>query len=307
MADLSEQQYVEISVEISFYKIVFFNKHNSSYVTIYDKHGNNISNIQSDNHHTYNVWLSTKLLNFNKKSKNTTYLYHLNHLSKKDKIILWHRRLGHFNILNIKNKLLKIKEHSKCPICSHSKMKNKPYKRVDNKTKRTLKLIHMDLVRPINQSIHNNKYFLSIVDDFSSFEYAVDTANYIYNRLPHSGINNKIPIEILFKSKVDYSHFKVFESFFPGSVDFFENNPGNSYSSSTIPKEFSNFITSSEIRGREYYNNNSKNNTYKYKTSKPQNNKNKNTKNFNNNDTNNNNENSKHVKILTISLIHYVI
>jgi len=42
------------------------------------------------------------------------------------------------------------------------------------------------------------------------WEYAVDTASYIYNRIPHSGINNKIPYEILFKSKVDYSHFKVF-------------------------------------------------------------------------------------------------
>jgi len=42
------------------------------------------------------------------------------------------------------------------------------------------------------------------------WENAVDTANYIHNRIPHSGINNRIPFEILFKSKVDYTHFKVF-------------------------------------------------------------------------------------------------
>jgi len=103
------------------------------------------------------------------------------------------------------------------------------------------------------------------------WEYAVETANYIHNRIPHSGINNGIPFEILFKTKVDFSHFKVFgcrvffyvpKSFrskfdnnaLPGifigyhpfsnsykilnictnqivyarSVDFFEENPGNS-------------------------------------------------------------------------------
>jgi len=29
---------------------------------------------------------------------------------------------------------------------------------------------------------------------------AVATANYIYNRLPHKGINNKVPYEVLFKN-----------------------------------------------------------------------------------------------------------
>ena len=42
------------------------------------------------------------------------------------------------------------------------------------------------------------------------WEYAVDTANYIHNRLPHRGINNRIPYEIISNSRVDYSHFKVF-------------------------------------------------------------------------------------------------
>jgi len=38
----------------------------------------------------------------------------------------------------------------------------------------------------------------------------VQSSNYIHNRIPHSGIKNKIPFEILFKTKVDYTHFKVF-------------------------------------------------------------------------------------------------
>jgi len=57
----------------------------------------------------------------------------------------------------------------------------------------------------------------------------VDITNYIHNRIPHSGINNKIPFEILYKTKVDYSHFKVFgckvNFFVPNSFrSKFENN-----------------------------------------------------------------------------------
>ena len=42
------------------------------------------------------------------------------------------------------------------------------------------------------------------------WEDAVATSNYIHNRLPHSSLNNKIPYEIITKSKVDYSNIKVF-------------------------------------------------------------------------------------------------
>ena len=65
-------------------------------------------------------------------------LMHLSHLSKSDKINLWHRHLGHYSINNIKNKLLKIDIKSKCPICSHSKLRNSPYKRVKNKSNQFL-------------------------------------------------------------------------------------------------------------------------------------------------------------------------
>eukprot|EP00833_Pecoramyces_ruminatium_P006363 jgi/Orpsp1_1/1180395/evm.model.c7180000073227.1 len=46
--------------------------------------------------------------------------------------------------------------------------------------------------------------------DYKFWEYAVNTANYVYNRLPHSGINNSIPYEILFHSSVNYNNLKVF-------------------------------------------------------------------------------------------------
>ena len=42
------------------------------------------------------------------------------------------------------------------------------------------------------------------------WEEGVAIANYIHNRVPHKGINNKIPYEVLTGNKVDYNRFKVF-------------------------------------------------------------------------------------------------
>jgi len=38
----------------------------------------------------------------------------------------------------------------------------------------------------------------------------VATANYIYNKIPHKKINNKVPYEVLTDNKVDYNRYKVF-------------------------------------------------------------------------------------------------
>jgi len=252
---------------------------------------------------------------------------------------LWHRRLGHFDILKIKNKLNNTNLQTKCAICINSKLKNKFYKPTTNKTKQILDLIHIDLVGPVTNSINNNKYFLTILDDFSRYgwviftqnktdvfnkfiiwhneiynttnitvkairsdngkefqnsrfqtfcqengikheftipynpsqngraerfngtlissakallnesklshdfwEYAVDTANFTYNRLPHQGNQNKIPYEIFYNKPVDYNFFRVFGCrvyfFVPKELrSKFDNNshPGNflGYSNNT--------------------------------------------------------------------------
>lgn len=39
---------------------------------------------------------------------------------------------------------------------------------------------------------------------------AVSTASYIYNRLPHKPIMNKIPYELLYKKQATYDNFRVF-------------------------------------------------------------------------------------------------
>jgi len=42
------------------------------------------------------------------------------------------------------------------------------------------------------------------------WEDAINTANYIHSRIPHRGIENKVPFELLYNKKVDYNRFKVF-------------------------------------------------------------------------------------------------
>eukprot|EP00833_Pecoramyces_ruminatium_P015872 jgi/Orpsp1_1/1189904/evm.model.d7180000075388.1 len=207
----------------------------------------------------------------------------------------------------IANKLDNIKIDEKCKVCSCSKLKNFPYHPSKNKTSEIFEVIHMDTVYSADTSIHGNKYFFTILDDYSRYgwvffiknksevfstfikwykriknifnknikyiktdngteynnvnfnnfcddngiihlysipynpqqngkaerfqqtlifsaramlqdaqlhhkfwEDAIDTANYIHNRLPHKGNNNKVPFEVLNNKKVDYSKLRVF-------------------------------------------------------------------------------------------------
>jgi len=59
---------------------------------------------------------------------------------------LWHRRMEHFNIASIKDRLPKINLKGKWPICVESKIKNFPYDLSENKTKEPFEMIYMDTV-----------------------------------------------------------------------------------------------------------------------------------------------------------------
>eukprot|EP00833_Pecoramyces_ruminatium_P011250 jgi/Orpsp1_1/1185282/evm.model.c7180000093072.1 len=290
------------SLTMENYKIVFNNNNNSSYAIIYDNNGNRIQSIKSDTSNTYKIYI----LKYNKLNNDNKMNININHLST-DNLQLWHRRMCHFNIEKIKNKLPNTNLNNKCEICTHSKFKNKPFYPSKNKTKSTFDIIHMDLIGPIPNSIYNNKYILTILDDYSRYgwviplksksdtfncfynwflqiknnynktiknirtdngtefvnyhfkflckkyginhqlivphnpqqngmierfngtlisaaksllndsklsfsfwEDAINTANYIYNRLPHSGIENRIPFEVLLNANVNYDNIKVF-------------------------------------------------------------------------------------------------
>ena len=152
------------------YKILFNTNHNKSYVTIYDKYQNKIANIISNANNTFNIWLSTqRIFLHDNNTRNTN--DEINYINMKipDKLNLWHRRFSHFDIKSIKNKLLKTDIKLKCPLCAQSKIKNKPYSKNINTTKHIFELLHLDLVGPLPESIHGNKYFFTILDDYSRY------------------------------------------------------------------------------------------------------------------------------------------
>lgn len=283
------------------YKTIFFKKDDKNMVSIYNNKRNRLCTISSNNNKVYKLWTSLNKMFFNDMPS-------CDSLTKvDDNMELWHRRLGHFNIDNLKEDLNKLPVDYRCKICASSKLKNKPYPMSENKTKAPFELVHMDTVSSPDTSIYGNKYFLTILDDYTRYgwvifikskgdvfdafstwhkriknifntnikyirtdngtefqnndfkklckeegiihqftipynpqqngraerlngilihnatamlqeaklnhkfwEDAVRTANYIHNRIPHSGIENKVPFELLYNEKVDYSKFKVF-------------------------------------------------------------------------------------------------
>eukprot|EP00833_Pecoramyces_ruminatium_P015816 jgi/Orpsp1_1/1189848/evm.model.d7180000074941.1 len=78
--------------------------------------------------------------------------------------------------------------------------------------------------RAMLQDAHLNHVF---------WEDAISTANYIHNRIPHKGINNNIPYEMLYNEKVDFDKFKVF-----GCRVFFY-----------VPKQFRKKLSNSALPG----------------------------------------------------------
>ena len=278
------------------FKTIFYNKNNNNLASIYNKRGNKLCTIKSTKNRIYKLWTSTKKISFNE--KNIKICNSITQLD--DNMELWHRRLGHFNIDMIKDKLKNIKIDEKCEVCLRSKFRNKPYKSSINRANEPFELIHMDTIIVPNSSIYGNKFIFTILDDYSRYgwvfclkskseifntftiwynkvknihnknikyirsdngtefknnnfsnfcnkegiiqqftvpynlqqngrserfngtlifaatamlrdaklhhkfwEDAVYTANYIHNRIPHKGINNQVPFEILYNNKVD--------------------------------------------------------------------------------------------------------
>ena len=285
------------------YKVIFNSYNNTSTVTIYDKNNNKIlSNPACPNSNIFKIWI------FNNKISNKIQqdCYSCSSADN-DNYMIWHRRCGHFQIGKLIQKLPKVHLNEKCNICAKSKLKNKPFHDSKNKTTEIFQLIHMDIIGPISESIYGNKYILTILDDFSRYNWvyfltgkdktfdifkewfiknqniynkkikfvktdngkefisnkfhelfkyngithlfstpytpqqngraerlngvliscattlledaqlsrrfwedAVSTASYLYNRIPHKSINNKIPYELLNNQKVNYNNLKVF-------------------------------------------------------------------------------------------------
>jgi len=156
------------------YKVNFYHKNCIPYVTLINNQGKTIVDIKAnESTNTFKVWILKSII----KENNTDNL-EINHTStdnnytRKDSY-LWHRRFAHLNISNFQRKLPTINLKEKCIICAKSKLSNTPFKNSENKTKFILELIHVDLVGPIDQSIYGNKYILTILDDYSRYNWAL--------------------------------------------------------------------------------------------------------------------------------------
>lgn len=95
--------------------------------------------------------------------------------TKKECIMVWHRRLGHLNIADL-TKVLKnanidfdnSNSSSKCEACIMAKHARQPFNHKGKRASNPLQVIHFDLCGPMEQkSIGNARYFLTFIDDFS--------------------------------------------------------------------------------------------------------------------------------------------
>ena len=164
------------------YKVIF-NNNNNPQAIIYDNDGNRIYHSYTNNNNTFSIFISKYPIHFNNNNnKNNVYqindneIYYL-YLNKSQSMDLWHRRLGHFNISLIKHKLGNINAYPKCNTCINSKLKNRPYKRSFNKSTCPFELLHLDIVGPVIPSICGNKYFLTILDDYSRYGWVLFLTN----------------------------------------------------------------------------------------------------------------------------------
>ncbi|KAK2423598.1 cysteine-rich RECEPTOR kinase [Trifolium repens] len=102
-------------------------------------------------------------------------------LGRKDEVQLWHQKLGHLNLSGMKKAVtveairglpkLKITEGSICEECQIRKQTRMSHPMLEHQvTSRTLELLHMDLMGPMQvESLGGKKYAFVVVDDFSRY------------------------------------------------------------------------------------------------------------------------------------------
>ncbi|MBW0463325.1 hypothetical protein O181_003040 [Austropuccinia psidii MF-1] len=123
---------------------------------------------------------------------------------------LWHQRLGHPSNQNVKMLGLP-SSPDPCEICLTGKSSFLPFSGIFDKAQHPLDCVHLDVVGPINPSSNTRlKYFLTIVDQFTSFKSnlpqsfwaeAVNTATFLPNLIPTVHRDNKSPF-VLWAEKI---------------------------------------------------------------------------------------------------------
>ena len=109
------------------HKVIFNNFHGIPIAILYDTHGDKIVTTKSNNTNTFMIYITKETIEYEEIPPKTIHPINLCQVSNNTKLNLWHRRLGHFSIKRLKNKLLKINIPISCHICAGSKLRNKPH------------------------------------------------------------------------------------------------------------------------------------------------------------------------------------
>jgi len=160
------------------YKFIFNNKDNIPQLIMYSPLQKKIATINAgETTSTFQIWTTKNPIN-----KDTKQLNHIDNIKTddingKDHFNLWHRRLCHFNIKRFFHKLPRINQRQVCKICVKSKLRNRPYQISTKISYHPFDLVHLDLIGPITESIYGNKYVLTILDDYSRYNWVLFMKN----------------------------------------------------------------------------------------------------------------------------------
>lgn len=162
-------------------------------------------------------------------TKNNYETAHLSNADKSDDAYLWHLRMGHLNMSDVK-KLPSCAEGvtltqnksdvtSSCIHCFEGKQARLPFKNVGSRASKPLELIHSDLCGPMETTSYGGmKYFITFIDDFSRMVHVY----FMKDKLNVTDIFND------FKMKVENKH--------DSKVKILRTDNGTEYCNSTFEK-----------------------------------------------------------------------
>ena len=134
---------------------------------IYNSKNNRICTTTSNYSKTYVIWTSKRAIDSN--------FIICNSLSSNDNdsLHIWHRRLAYYSLGPLHNTLSKIDIKCQCKTCAKTKLKNFPHKSSNSRASEPFDLVHMDTISINNISLYSNKYFISILDDYTRFAWVL--------------------------------------------------------------------------------------------------------------------------------------
>lgn len=140
------------------HKIIFF----SDYAQVFDKQMNKMFTIKAT-HQTYE-------LNQDNAHERVSSVRSISD-SSNNKAMLWHIRLGHLNLKQLRPILdrLKVKcpNELNCITCLKGKITAKPFAQSRPRATRPLEIIHSDVCGPFQKQSDRKRYFITFIDDFT--------------------------------------------------------------------------------------------------------------------------------------------